>query len=45
LRHETSDGVVYTSERLIMPTIAGKPGKFPMLIHAVIDKYEPVAKT
>ena len=41
LRHAESDGVVYTSERLIKPTIGGKPFAFPMLIHAVIDKYEP----
>jgi hypothetical protein len=43
LEHARSDGVVYTSDRLIMPTIAGKPGKFPVLIHGEVHEYHPIA--
>lgn len=43
LQHAESDGVVYTSDRLIMPTIGGKPFAFPLLIHVVIDDYKPIA--
>ena len=42
LQHSESDGVVYTSGRLIKPTIAGKPFAFPLLIHAEIDEFRPV---
>ena len=42
LQHSESDGVVYTSGRLIKPTIAGKPFAFPLLIHAEVDEFRPV---
>lgn len=41
--HASSDGVVYTKKRLIWPTIAGKPGKFPLLFTVTLDNYRPVA--
>jgi hypothetical protein len=45
IEHAESDGVVYTSDRHIMPTIAGKPGKFPLLIHGVVHEYHPIERT
>jgi hypothetical protein len=43
--HATTDGVTYTSKRLIWPTIAGKPGKFPLLFTVTLDNYRPIARS
>jgi hypothetical protein len=44
IEHAESDGVVYTKDRLIKPTIAGKPFAFPLLIHVEVDEYRPISK-
>jgi hypothetical protein len=44
IQHGEADGVVYTKDRLIKPTIGGKPFAFPLLIHVEVDEYRPIER-